>query len=111
MTTEESPLLGDQLPSAQPDYGAHPTKDYDVYDRFNRKQKRVILVIVALAGLLPSVSCIPTRFSHVYKNCRSLNSVCRWLLYPIDTPNLQGPQRNTRRCEVCLSMYNIILTS
>ncbi|KAF8552826.1 MFS general substrate transporter [Imleria badia] len=53
MTTEESPLLGDQLHPAQPDrdYGGLPTED--VYNRFNRKQKRVILAIVALAALLP----------------------------------------------------------
>ena len=58
MATEESPLLGDQR---QPD--AHsvaqcalPTED--VYNRFSREQKRVILAVVSLTGLLPSVFCI-----------------------------------------------------
>ncbi|KAG8217168.1 major facilitator superfamily domain-containing protein [Butyriboletus roseoflavus] len=49
MTTEESPLLADQL---HPDaHSAIPTED--VYDRFSRKQKRVILAIVSLTGLVP----------------------------------------------------------
>ena len=58
MTTEESPLLGDQR---QPDVNSEvqcalPTED--VYNRFSREQKRVILAIVSLTGLLPSVFCI-----------------------------------------------------
>ena len=57
MTTEESPLLGAQR---QPDTNevqcALPTED--VYNRFSRKQKRVILAIASLSGLLPSMSSI-----------------------------------------------------
>ena len=58
MVKFQHPLLGDQR---QPD--AHsvaqcalPTED--VYNRFSREQKRVILAVVSLTGLLPSVFCI-----------------------------------------------------
>lgn len=57
MNTEESPLLGTQLhPDADSAQCALPTED--VYNRFSRKQKRVILAIVSLAGLVPSASFI-----------------------------------------------------
>lgn len=60
MSTEESPLLGDQLqPNTHTPHGAVPTED--VYDRFDRGQKRVILAIASITGLLPSVSCILIR--------------------------------------------------
>ena len=57
MSTEESPLLGDQLqPNTNIKCSTLPTED--VYNRFSREQKRVILAIVSLTGLVPSVSCI-----------------------------------------------------
>ena len=55
MATEESPLLGHQS-DAMPNQSALPTDD--IYDRFNHKQKRVILALVSLTGLVPSMSCI-----------------------------------------------------
>ncbi|KAH0830224.1 MFS general substrate transporter [Lanmaoa asiatica] len=52
MTTEETPLLGDQVqPAVDSARYALPTKD--VYNRFSREQKRVILAIVSLTGLVP----------------------------------------------------------
>lgn len=57
MNTEESPLLGDQL-QPNTDNQCSTLLTENVYNRFNRKQKRVILAIVSLTGLVPSVSCI-----------------------------------------------------
>ncbi|KAI9570823.1 major facilitator superfamily domain-containing protein [Boletus coccyginus] len=52
MSTEESPLLGDQLqPNTSAQCDALPTED--VYNRFSCGQKRVILAIVSLTGLFP----------------------------------------------------------
>jgi hypothetical protein len=57
MSTEESPLLGDQLQPDTDNQGSTlPTED--VYNRFSREQKRVILAIVSLTGLVPSASFI-----------------------------------------------------
>jgi len=54
MVTEESPLLDDQRhPDADLARYALPTDD--IYDRFSREQKRVILALASLTALLPSV--------------------------------------------------------
>ncbi|KAF8553779.1 MFS general substrate transporter [Imleria badia] len=50
MSTEESPLLGNQL---QPNTRRSALPTEDVYDRFNRGQKRVILAMASVTGLLP----------------------------------------------------------
>ncbi|KAG6375873.1 major facilitator superfamily domain-containing protein [Boletus reticuloceps] len=50
MSTEESPLLRDQ-PNTDTRCSTLPTKD--VYDRFKPKEKRMILAIVSLTGLVP----------------------------------------------------------
>lgn len=85
MTTEESPLLGDQLhPDADPARRALPTED--VYNRFSREQKRVILAIVSLTGLVPSASYILIRL--VLRSNSFSTSVRRWLLCPVHTSNL-----------------------
>ncbi|KAF8437474.1 major facilitator superfamily domain-containing protein [Boletus edulis BED1] len=49
MSTEESPLLGDQNTDTR--RSTLPTKD--VYDRFKPKEKRLILAIVSLTALVP----------------------------------------------------------
>ncbi|KAF8127199.1 major facilitator superfamily domain-containing protein [Boletus edulis] len=51
MATEESPLLGDQLHPSNANSALLPTED--IYDRFSRKEKRVILAIVSLTALVP----------------------------------------------------------
>ena len=56
MATEESPLLGNQQSDVVPTQSALPSDD--IYDRFSQKQKRVILALVSLTGLVPSMSCI-----------------------------------------------------
>lgn len=88
MSTEESPLLGDQLqPNTHTPHGAVPTED--VYDRFDRGQKRVILAIASITGLLPSVSCILIRlFFFVLKwfdQCSSVDVLSRRYLKSLRT--------------------------
>lgn len=85
-STEESPLLTDRL-HADVDWARCTLPTEDVYDRFSRGQKRVILTIVSLTGLLPSASCISARFPSRL-NPLSI-SVRQRLLCPVDTSNFQ----------------------
>ncbi|KAF8419834.1 hypothetical protein L210DRAFT_2290236 [Boletus edulis BED1] len=104
MATKESPLLGDQLhPSNATNSALLPIED--IYDRFSRKEKRVILAIVSLTALVPSVSCISFDFFCVFRDRRSFISVRWWLLHPVDTTNLQRPQCHACRCEMADARY------
>lgn len=97
MNTEERPLLGDQLqPKTYAQCSTLPAED--VYDRFDLAQKRGILAMVSLTGLVASMSCILILL--VSRLNELSTSVRQWVLYPINTSNLQRPQFNTRDCEV-----------
>ncbi|KAH0830188.1 major facilitator superfamily domain-containing protein [Lanmaoa asiatica] len=72
ITTEENPLLGDQIqPDSDSAQCALPNED--VYNRFSREQKRVILAIVALTGLVPMfvTGCFVPSIPHISKDLDS----------------------------------------
>jgi len=58
MTHENSPLLQQNKSMHRVEYGL-PTKTETSYDRFTPGQKRLILALVSLSGMIPCTSITP----------------------------------------------------
>lgn len=85
MSSEETPLLVEQR-----NHNA-------VYDRFTRRQKRVIVAVVSWAGLLPCTSLIlPSDIAGNTENIFVANrcSICGGIFYTFHPPNRSRPWFN-----------------
>jgi hypothetical protein len=71
------------------EYGLPKKTEMSTYDRFTSRQKRIILALVSLAGMIPCKSLF-----HIFPWLTgsflsgTLNSVCNWLIRAMYTTNI-----------------------